>query len=93
MLTIIRQQFGRHGLDSPTIEEVQKQGFDDIVPVVPQSDPGDAVLSGKLIQGAATEPGTQSTGRAPFRHNPFDHTVGVLFDDMKGHTHFFQILR
>ena len=89
---VVRQQLGRHGFDPASVEQVQEQCFDDVVPVVAQSDTADTVFTGKAVQRTPAQTGTQSTGGPALGYDSFDHAVGVLFDDMKRQTQWLKIL-
>ena len=80
VLAIIRQQLGRHGLDAAAIEQVQEQGFDDVIAMMSQRDPRYSIVAGKIVQRAASHARAQTAGRAPLRNDAFHHAVGVLLD-------------
>src|SRR4051812_35784575 len=38
VFAVVRQQFGRHGLEPPTEEEIEEQSLHDVVPVMAERD-------------------------------------------------------
>src|SRR5690554_4769752 len=80
--TIIGAQLGRHGLEVATIEHVEEEGLDDVVPVVPQRHLGGADLVGKGVEIATTQARTQGTGGLALGHLLLDDGIGVAFEDV-----------
>ncbi len=83
--TVLRTQLRRHRLEASAVEQVQEQGFDDVVAVVSERDLGDAVLRGEAVERPAAQPRAQAAHRAPLGHHALDHAVGVLLDDPERH--------
>ena len=90
---VVAEKLGRHGLEGPAIEEVQKEGLDDVITMMPQGDLGDAILFSVTVKEPSPEARTQSAGRLAFGNDPFDDAVGVLLDDMKRDRPFSQVSR
>ncbi len=91
VLLIIAEQFGRHGFHFAGEEHVQEKRFDDVFAMVAQGNFADVVFSGKTVQGAAPQSGTQAAGGFTFRNNAFDDTVGIVLDDMKRYADGLQV--
>ena len=44
MPCVIGPEFRRHGLETPAKEKIQEQRLDDVIPMMPERDLGDAVF-------------------------------------------------
>ena len=58
----VGDQTRRHRLERAGEEQIQEQGLDEVIEVMPKRDLGRADLGGNPIQHSASEPGTQRTG-------------------------------
>ena len=89
MFTVIAQQFGRHGLGFPAVEQVQKESFNNVVTVVTQRDLGHPMLFRKVVKCAPAQSRTQSAGRFALWNHAFYDAIGVLLDDLIGNACLF----
>src|SRR5690606_2245724 len=53
--SVVRQELGWHGLEPAAIEEIEKEGLDDVVLVVAEGDLVCTDLFREAVQGAATQ--------------------------------------
>ena len=71
---------GNHGADFTGITNVQKEGFDDIVPVMTQRELAASHFGGQFKKPLAPEPGTQKAGVFPIFPAMRPHPVVRMFD-------------
>ncbi len=90
---IVAHELRRHRLEATAVEHVEEQRLDDVVAVMPERDPGDAVLRGVVVQRAASQARAQAAHGAAFRDEPLHHAVGVLLDDVVLHAQRLEVLR
>lgn len=93
MATVVGLELGRHGLQLAAEKEVEKQRFDEVVAMMTQCDPGDAVLGGETVEDALAQARAQPAGGLPGGHHRLDDAVGVLFDDVEGHAQRGEVVR
>ncbi len=77
---VLGLELRRHGLELAAEEHVEEQRLDDVVAVMAERDPGDAVLGGVAIERTAPEPRAQPAHRATLRDHPLHDPIGVLLD-------------
>src|SRR5690606_26458924 len=73
------------------VEHVEKQGFDNVIPVVAQRYLGSTYLVGKTVEGTATQTGAETTGGFTLGNHFLNNAVGVFFDDMERYAYGSQV--
>jgi len=78
---VLALELRRHRFEAPPEKHVQEQGLDDVVPVMPERDLGDAMLGRETVQRTAAQARAEPAHRLALRDDAFHHRVGVLLDD------------
>src|SRR6185295_18621093 len=84
---------GGHRFQSSTVKNVQQKRDDDIVGVMAECDLVAAFGDRDVIQNSSPQTRTDCAKSFPFRHESLDDRISVFFDDLKGHTSLFEIVR
>ncbi len=85
VLVVVGKEHGRHRLQAPAVEHVEKQRGDDVVHLVPERDLRAAELSRDAIENAAAQAGAERADVLSRGNELFDDGVGVLIFDVVGH--------
>src|SRR5262249_19060650 len=79
---ITTQQWG-HGLQGPTIQNIQQKGFENVVCVVSQRNLIAPELNSSIIKNSPAQPRTKSASGLALRHIGLHDGIGILLEDAK----------
>jgi len=81
--SILRPQPGWHGLELARVQQVEHQGLDHVVPVMPQRNLGAAQVNCRTVQRPAAQTGAQRAVGLALRHLLQHDAVGVLREHLE----------
>src|SRR3990167_6751407 len=89
---VIGRELRRHGLQLAAEEQVQEKGFQNVVAMVAQGDPGGAELARQAVEHAAAQARAQRTHGFAFGNQALDHRIGILRRDQEFDAQRLQVI-